>query len=168
MELTDRCDSGISPPALLAIRGLGQAKVAVITAALEFSRRILCPGKNRIQQPRDVLPLIRHYAERKQECRLSLSLNGAHEVMSIRVVSVGLVNRTVVHPREVFADPLTERAAALIVAHNHPSGNLDPSTEDGEVTARLKKAGGILGIPLLDHIVFTAEGYFSYLEEGLL
>jgi len=115
LELNDSLDRGIAPADLLSIRGLGQAKVAVLTAALEFSRRILCPGKNRIQRPCDILPLIRHYAQRKQECLLSLSLNGAHEVMTIRVVSVGLVNRTVVHPREVFADPLTERAAALMV-----------------------------------------------------
>ena len=168
LDLNDNLDRSITPVDLLSIRGLGHAKAAVLTAALEFSRRVLCPGKHRIQKPRDILPLISHYAERKQECLLSLSLNGAHEILSIRVVSVGLVNRTVVHPREVFADPLTERAAALIVAHNHPSGSLNPSTEDGEVTTRLKQAGGILGIPMLDHIIFTVDGYFSFLEEGLL
>lgn len=168
LELTDTMDHPLTPESLLAVRGLGYAKVAVLTAALEFSRRILCPGKQRIQRPRDILPFIRHYAERKQECLLTIALNGAHEIISIRVVSVGLVNRTVVHPREVFADPLTERAAALIVAHNHPSGSLDPSREDQEVTTRLRKSGDILGIPMMDHIIFTTDDYFSFLEEGLL
>ncbi|MBN2051225.1 MAG: DNA repair protein RadC [Spirochaetales bacterium] len=168
LSLLDTLEPSVLPETLLSVRGIGTAKVALLTAALEFSRRVLCPGRNRIHRPKEILPLIRHYAERKQECLLSLSLNGAHEVMSIRVVSVGLVNRTVVHPREVFADPLTERAAALLVAHNHPSGNLEPSGEDAEVTSRLKQAGDILGIPLLDHIIFTTDAYFSFLEEGLL
>ncbi len=112
------------------------------------------------------IPVIRHYANRRQETFLSVSLNGAHEVIKIRVVSIGLVNRTLVHPREVFADPLADRAAAVICAHNHPSGNTDPSPDDREVTDILKKAGKILGIELLDHIIFSEAGFYSFLEKG--
>jgi DNA repair protein RadC len=79
-------------------------------------------------------------------------------------VSVGTVSRTLVHPREVFADAIASRASAVIVAHNHPSGNLNPSQEDLEITVRLKKAGDLLGIRLLDHLVFSEEGYVSLLE----
>jgi DNA repair protein RadC len=140
----------------------------LIAASLEFARRILCPGTHRIRFPADVLPLVRHYADRKQEHFLSLSLNGAHEVAATRVVSVGLVNRALVHPREVFAEALVDRAAAVVVAHNHPSGNVEPSPEDREVTIRLQKAGRTLGIALLDHIVFSQTGYFSFLEQGEL
>jgi proteasome lid subunit RPN8/RPN11 len=79
-------------------------------------------------------------------------------VLSINVVSVGTVSRTLVHPREVFADAIASRASAVIVAHNHPSGNLNPSQEDLEITVRLKKAGDLLGIRLLDHLVFSEKG----------
>ncbi|MBN1698242.1 MAG: DNA repair protein RadC [Spirochaetales bacterium] len=153
---------------LKGISGLGTARASVISAAFEFSRRILCPGHHRISFPRDILPLVRHYADRKQEYFLCISLNGAHEVIAARVVSVGLVNRTVVHPREVFADPLGDRAAAIICAHNHPSGNVMPSPEDREVTGLLKNAGKILCIDLLDHVIFSQKDYFSFQENGIL
>jgi DNA repair protein RadC len=164
LGLIDHSRSSVAIEELIGIPGLGKAKAAVIAAALEFSRRRLCPRPNKIAFPSDVLPLIRHFADRKQEHFLCISLNGAHEVTAIRVVSVGLVNRALVHPREVFADPLTDRAASVIVCHNHPSGQVDPSREDREVTARLKAAGTTLGIQLLDHIIFSVHEYFSFLE----
>lgn len=153
---------------LQEIRGLGGVKAGQLAAALEFARRALYPDFRKITSSSDIYPLVAHYADRRQEYFLCLSLNGAHEVRSIRIVSIGLVNRTVVHPREVFAGPLEDRAAAVICAHNHPSGNLNPSGEDREVTTRLKKAGEILGIPLLDHIVFGRTGYYSFLDSGQL
>jgi DNA repair protein RadC len=115
-----------------------------------------------------VLPLIRHYADRRQEHFICVSINGVNEVIKSRVVSEGLVNKTQVHPREVFADPITDRASAIIVAHNHPSGNLSPSTEDVEVTRQLKAAGETLGISLLYHIIYSHKGYYSFLEGGIL
>jgi len=151
---------------LMDIRGMGMARSSLIAAALEFSRRHYLPTRSRISHPGEVYPLLAHMADRQQEFFLSVSLNGAHEHIKTRQVTKGLLNRTIVHPREVFADPLSERAAAIIVAHNHPSGNLDPSREDREITRRLKDAGEILGIPLLDHIIFSPGGYFSFLESG--
>ncbi len=153
---------------LLKIEGVGPAKASLIAAALEFARRRIRPEGLRISFPPDVLPLIRHFADRRQEHFICVSLNGANEVIAARVVSVGLVNKTQVHPREVFADPLTDRAAAVFVAHNHPSGTLEPSKEDIETTGRLRSAGKILGLRLLDHIVFNPKGYYSFLEKGLL
>lgn len=166
--LLDRNNYQLKPETLLTVSGLGIAKSALITASVELSRRILCPEKKKIGTPKDILPLIHHYSDRKQEHFLCLSLNGAHEVKYIRVVSIGLVNRTLVHPREIFSDPIKDRAAAIVIAHNHPSGNMDPSLEDKEITRRIKGAGEILGIELLDHIIFTETGYYSFLEEGLL
>ena len=84
--------------------------------------------------------------------------------MSVRVVSIGLVNKSHVHPREVFADVLSERASAVIVAHNHPNGDLKPSKEDIHITNQLKEAANILGLDLLDHIIFSAKGYYSFVE----
>lgn len=151
---------------LCAVPGVGPAKAALMVAAFEFIRRRIRPYDNKITLPTDVYPLIRHMADRRQEHFLSISLNGANEVIAIRTVSVGLVNRALVHPREVFADPITDRAAAVIVAHNHPSGNLTPSCDDLAITRRLKRAGQTLGISLLDHLIFNASAYYSLLEQG--
>jgi DNA repair protein RadC len=149
---------------LQAIDGIGPAKATTILAALEFARRRIRPEGFKVALPPDVLPLIQHLAGRKQEHFVCISLNGAHEVIAVRTVSVGLVNQTQVHPREVYADPLTDRATAIIVAHNHPTGNLEPSRDDMAITRQLKSAGETLGIRLLDHIIFSHKGYYSFLE----
>ncbi len=153
---------------LLAIPGLGEARAATLTAAFELARRVYVPRGHRIRVPADVLPVVQHYADRKQELFIAVSLNGAHEVLAARVISIGLVNRTLVHPREVFADAVVDRAAALLVAHNHPSGHVEPSSEDREVTRKLILAGETLGIRILDHVVFTDRSYYSFLEHGEL
>lgn len=168
LALIDRNGGSVRYTELVTVCGLGSAKAAVICAAFELVRRTLCPSPTRICAPADILPVIRHYADRKQEHFLCASLNGAHEVQAVRVVSVGLVNRTIVHPREVFADALTDRAAAVIVAHNHPSGRVEPSMEDRDVTRRLRQAGDTLGLRLLDHVIFSTRGYYSFLEHGEL
>lgn len=153
---------------LMQFDGVGDAKATLILAAIEFARRRIKPEGSKIETPADLLPHVRHYADRKQEHFLCASINGANEILNIRVVSIGLIDRSPVHPREVFADALADRAAAIIVAHNHPSGGVEPSQSDISITAQLKAAGGILGIELLDHIVFNRTEYFSFLEAGRL
>lgn len=153
---------------LTGIDGIGPAKATLVSAALEFARRRIRPEGFKIAFPTDVLPLIRHMADRKQEHFLCISLNGANEVIATRTISVGLVNKTQVHPREVFADPITDRAAAVIIAHNHPAGSVTPSKDDVEITRKLKVAGETLGIRVLDHIVFSHKGYYSFLENNEL
>ncbi|MBS1789161.1 MAG: DNA repair protein RadC [Acidobacteria bacterium] len=153
---------------LTQLDGVGDAKATLILAAIEFARRRIKPEGARIETPADLLPHIRHYADRKQEHFLCASINGANEILNIRVVSIGLIDRSPVHPREVFADALSDRASAVIVAHNHPSGSLEPSGSDVEITAQLKAASEIIGIDLLDHIIFNRMEYFSFLEEGRL
>jgi DNA repair protein RadC len=151
---------------LKVLTGIGQAKAALVLAAMEYARRRIKPEGLKISTPADVLPLIRHFADRKQEHFLSITINGANEVLNVRVVSIGLVDSSPVHPREVFADALLDRASGIIVAHNHPTGKLTPSDADREVTSQLREAGKILGIDLLDHIVFNRSDYFSFLEAG--
>lgn len=148
--------------------GVGDAKATLVLAALEFARRRIKPEGVKIETPADLLPHVRHYADRKQEHFLCASINGANEILNIRVVSIGLVDRTPVHPREVFAEALADRASAIVVAHNHPAGGLEPSPADIEVTNQLKAAGAVMGIALLDHIIFNRTGYFSFLEAGRL
>jgi len=147
---------------------VGDAKATLILAAIEFARRRIKPEGAKIETPADLLPHVRHYADRKQEHFLCATINGANEILNIRVVSMGLIDRSPVHPREVFADAVSDRACAIIVAHNHPSGTLEPSSSDLDVTRQLKAAGEVVGISLLDHIIFNRSGYFSFLENGLL
>ena len=122
----------------------------------------------RITTASDVLPLLKEFAGKQQEYFICISLNGANEVIEKRIVTVGLLNQSQIHPREVFADVITDRAAAVIFSHNHPSGELRPSDEDIKVQDQLTKAGKIFGIKILDHIIISKKGYYSFQEAGLI
>ena len=161
---SDSCDLD----QLMLISGMGEAKSCAVAAALELGRRIFSTRGTRIAMPKDAYPLLIHFADIRQEHFIVISLNGGHEVNAIREITKGLINKTVVHPREVFADPISDRACAVVVAHNHPSGNLEPSDEDVDITKRLRQSGDILGIPVLDHLIFSESGYFSFMEHGLI
>ncbi|WP_246269876.1 RadC family protein [Methanofollis tationis] len=162
-------DSGVPAYAdLVGVSGVGAAKACQIAAAFELARRRLTPEEIRISAPTDVLPLVRHLADRKQEYFICISLNGAGEVIGNREVTKGLINYSPVHPREVFADVLTDRATSVIFVHNHPSGSLEPSREDIAMTGQLVAAAGILGIRVLDHIIVSRKGHTSMRERGLL
>ncbi len=116
----------------------------------------------------DIVPAIRYLAENTQEVFAVADLDGAHKVIGIREVTKGLINRTLVHPREIYRGAIVSNAASIILVHNHPSGNMEPSQEDIEITRRIKQAGGIIGIEVLDHIIITKGGFYSFLEEGRL
>jgi DNA repair protein RadC len=168
ITIIDRKGIKLTAEDILDIDGIGTAKAALIAAAFEFVRRRIKPEGLRIKFPADVLPLIRHYGDRKQEHFICVSINGANEVMNVRVITIGLINKSHVHPREVFADVISERASAVIIAHNHPVGDLTPSKEDKEITKQIKAAGEVLGINLLDHIIFNSKGYYSFVENDAL
>ena len=141
--------------------GIGKAKACQIVAAFELARRFAQRERPRIREPEDALPYIQHIADKKQEYFLCLTLNGAGEVIQTRVVTVGLLDSSQVHPREVFADAIADRAAAVVLAHNHPSGLLEPTPADLQVTRQLVEAGRILGIEVLDHLIVTKQGFVS-------
>jgi len=164
VKLIDSIGLNLQVKDIIEIDGIGEAKATSICAAFEFVRRRIKPEGLKIKFPAEILPLIQHYGDRKQEHFICVSINGANEVMTVRVVTIGLINKSHVHPREVFADVIAERASAVIVAHNHPNGELNPSKEDIQITKRLKEAGDILGLNLLDHIIFNARGYYSFAE----
>jgi DNA repair protein RadC len=160
-------NNGIPPVSeLAALPGVNADKAYAAAAMLEFCRRRWNFRGVRITDADGLFSLLRHYADCRQERLISVSLNGAREVLAVRVVTVGLVNKAVVHPREIFADVITDRASALCIAHNHPSGLVFPSGEDDAVTRNLLKAAGILGINLLDHLIFSGDGFYSYHREG--
>ncbi len=164
----DRDREKVNVETLVSIEGVGLAKACQIVASFEFARRRLLRRSVVIQKAQDVLPLVSYIANKKQEYFLCISLNGANEVIGNRVVTVGLLNTNQVHPREVFADAISDRAASIILVHNHPSGVLKPSPDDLATTRQLVDAGRILGIPVLDHIIVTRKGYLSFKERGLM
>ncbi len=156
---------------LVGIPGIGQSRASQILASLELARRYnrkMEEEHTRVQSPADVLPLVSDITGKSQEHFICITLNGAHEVIERRTITVGLLNHSLVHPREVFADAITDRAAAVICVHNHPSGSLEPSRQDLEITRQLREAGEILGIRVLDHIIVARSGFTSLRERGAL
>ena len=115
-----------------------------------------------------MLQLVNSYREKPQEYFICISLTGAGEVIRSRVVTIGILNHSLVHPREVFAGAITDRAASVICVLNHPSGTLDASPEDVAITRQLHEAGALLGIQLLDHLIITRTGFSSMKEKGLV
>ena len=166
--ILDDSDSPYIVENLLMLNGVGQGKALAIAAALELGRRRSCHLRAPIKKPGDIVPFLKNYAVSDKEHFLLVTLNGGHEIIQIHVVTVGTLNRTLIHPREIFSLAIRENAAAIIVSHNHPSGNCQPSDEDMLVTNQLKKVSVIMGIELLDHVIVSREAYFSFLENKLL
>jgi len=160
--------AGLTLDQLLAVSGMGLAKAAQILSAFELARRHLLKESVKISVAQDILPLVADIAGKPQEHFVCISLNGANEVIAKRVVTIGLLDKSPVHPREVFADVIADRAAGVIFAHNHPSGEPQPSEADLRIHQQLTEAGKILGLRVLDHVIVTRKGYFSYQEAGLI
>ena len=145
---------------LLSIKSLGPAKSAQIMASFELWRRqfeveerpIIDTAQKAAEQLKDI-------ENKQQEYFVVLTLDGANRLIAKRVISIGTLTASLVHPREVFAEAITDRAASVIVAHNHPSGNLEPSEADQDVTNRLSSAGSLLGIKLIDHIIVNKDDF---------
>ncbi|MEA3421459.1 MAG: DNA repair protein RadC, partial [Acidobacteriota bacterium] len=133
-----------------------------------FSKRFLIKEEKKITGPQDIVSLVEDLRKKKQEHFVTLTLDGAHNLIKKRTVFIGTLNQSLVHPREVFADAISDRAAAVILIHNHPSGNVEPSDLDISLTKRLIKAGELLGIEVLDHIIIGKDKYSSFKEIKLI
>lgn len=120
------------------------------------------------RSPVDIYNAVKDYATKETEHFLVVTLDGSHTIINAHLVTMGLVNRTLVHPREVFRPSISDNATAIVLVHNHPSGNMEPSADDLECTQRLRKAGLLLGIEVLDHIIISRNGYRSLMETGEL
>ena len=161
--------TSITLETLTSIHGLGKAKAAQILSSIELSKRYLSDKqKIRISSSRDVYEELIPYKDKQQEYFLALYLDGANHLVNTEVISIGTLNQSLVHPREVYSYAIEKRCASIIIAHNHPSGVLSPSLADINVTKRLQEAGKILGIDVLDHVIFTKDGFYSFKEEGML
>ncbi len=147
---------------LRSVVGLGEAKIPVILASLELAKRYLVDSDRPVvDSPEKAVALLANIRDKKQEHFVCLTLDGASRLIAQRVITIGTLTASLVHPREVFADAITDRAASIIVAHNHPSGSLEISQADRDVTDRLIEAGKLLGITLIDHIVVTKDSFQS-------
>jgi DNA repair protein RadC len=159
---------GLTLDHLLSVPGMGLAKGGQILSAFELARRHLVNETTKIECAEDVLPLLADIRAKSQEHFVCVTLNGANELIEKRIVTIGLLDRSLVHPRDVFADLIADRAAAVIFAHNHPSGDLQPSDEDLKTQDQLVQAAKILGIRVLDHVIVTRKGYYSFQEAGIV
>jgi DNA repair protein RadC len=161
----------VSAHELMEVNGIGEAKACIILAAVELGRRIgqvRNPGRPVVSSPADVDRLLRgRIANLDRENFVAVLLNTKNEVIESPLISVGTLSSSLVHPREVFKPAVRASAASVVLAHNHPSGKVEPSREDREVTRRLVGAAEILGIEVLDHVI-VGDGHFSMKEHGVL
>ena len=150
----------ISYEELKKVSGLGPARITEILAALELSKRYLIDSEQPIiDSPEKAVEQLSDIRDKKQEHFVVMTLDGANRLIAKRIVTIGTLNASLVHPREVFADAITDRAASIIVAHNHPSGALIASQSDLDITKRIEESGKLLGIKLLDHFIITKTSY---------
>jgi DNA repair protein RadC len=155
---------------LRRVRGVGRARAAQVIAALEFGRRSL--ARDAAQRPRFTAPaemaayLLPLYGASTVEQFGIVMLDSKSRVIRIKLVSVGSIDSTIVHPREVFREAAASAAATIILFHNHPSGDPTPSGNDLVLTARMIHAGEIMGIDVVDHIILADQTYYSLLESG--
>ena len=149
---------------LLSVKSLGPAKATNIMAGFELWRRQFEVSERPIiDSPEKAVEQLSDIRDKKQEYFVCLTLDGANRLIAKRIITIGTLTASLVHPREVFADAITDRAASIIVAHNHPSGTLTASSADSEVTQRLEEAGVVLGIKLVDHLIVSSSGHLSIL-----
>lgn len=164
--------AGISLPELSRFKGVGVGKGARILAALEMGKRISLAASEyrpQINSSQDAANLLMDdLRQSDREIFKIILLNTKNKVISIETIAIGGLNSAVVHPREVFKMAIKKSAYAMILAHNHPSGELEPSQQDQELTIRLKKASELIGIPVLDHIIIGESGYLSFQEKHLM
>ena len=152
---------------LTSIKGVSNATATKLVALFELAQRHI-KQESRVDGAEPAVALVPELKTAAQEHLVVLSLDGANRLIAKRLVTIGTLNASLVHPREVYSDPLKDRAASIIVVHNHPSGTLEPSNADMQVTQRLKDAGKLLGINLLDHIIITKTGYYSFKDHDTL
>ena len=140
-----------------------------MTELLEMVReKSLSYNVERITSAADVYHALAEYSCEDREHFITITLDGRSKVIEKRVIHIGTLNQSLVHPREVFRPAILDNAAGIIIAHNHPSGTLEASRADISITQRLKEVAKLVGIELLDHVIISKEGYYSFSDEGLL
>ena len=153
---------------LIAIKGVSTATAGKILGALELARRHLVADSTPLLSQQDILGRLGDIRTKQQEYLVCLTLDGGQRLIAQRTITIGTLDAVLAHPREVFTDAIADRAASIIVAHNHPSGDPKPSQKDITFTQQLAAAGQLLGITLRDHLIITRTTHFSYRQHHLL
>ncbi len=153
---------------LTRLRGVSTAQACRILAALEIAKRHLVRNALPVRTQDEILGRLADLRGKQQEYFVCLSLDGGQRLIAQRTITIGTLDTVLAHPREVFSDPIVERAATVIVAHNHPSGEVKPSEKDVALTQQLTAAGQLLGIPLHDHIIITKTSHFSFKQHHMI
>jgi DNA repair protein RadC len=158
----------LSYETLTSVKGISIATAGKILSAVELAKRHLVRDVEPLRTQQDLLARLQDIRTKKQEYFVCLSLDGGQRLIAQRTITIGTLDSVLAHPREVFADAIVDRAASVVVAHNHPSGDPGPSQKDITLTQQLAAAGQLLGIPLRDHIILTKTEHFSYRQHHLL
>jgi DNA repair protein RadC len=153
---------------LTSLRGVSIATAAKLLAALELAKRYLLRDEQPLTSQQDVLIRLSDIRGKQQEHCVCLSLDGGQRLLAQRTITIGTLDAVLAHPREVFSDPIVDRAASVVIAHNHPSGDAQPSQKDITLTQQLVAAGQMLGIPLRDHIIVSKKDHYSFRQHHLL
>lgn len=160
--------AALSYDSLLAIKGISMATAGKILASIELAHRHLLKDAEVLNTIQDYISRFDDIRSKQQEYFICLSLDGGQRLIAKRTITIGTLDTVLAHPREVFADAIADRAASVLVAHNHPSGSSKPSRKDVTLTQQLCAAGQLLGISLQDHIIVTKKDYFSFRQHHLL
>jgi DNA repair protein RadC len=162
----------VSPQELSKVRGIGKAKAVTVTAAIELGKRMACFTADErpiVRSPQDVAGLLMgRFRYEQKEHFIAVLLSTKHHVLAMPVISIGSLNASIVHPRELFREAIQCSAAAVILVHNHPSGDPTPSTEDVLLTKKMVESGRILDISVLDHLILGDNKYVSLKEKGII
>jgi DNA repair protein RadC len=156
---------------LIKIKGIDKAKACTILAAIEFIKRILKIGEEilpKVESVKDVVAQFSYLREKQREHLAALYLNARNEIVFKKHLFVGTLDANICHPREIFKHAVEQNAASVILVHNHPSGDPTPSKADLEITKRIREAGKIMGIDVLDHVIISKNKVFSFKEKGLI
>jgi DNA repair protein RadC len=167
-KLLQKGVSGVTYDALTALHGVSIAQASKILAGLELAKRHLVRDTEPLLTQQDILTRLIDIRTKQQEYFICLSLDGGQRLIAQRAITIGTLDTIIAHPREVFADPIVDRAASIIIAHNHPSGDPQPSPKDVTLTQQLAAAGQLLGIPLRDHVIVSKHDHFSFRQHHLL
>lgn len=167
-KLLQKGTEALSFESLTNLRGISIATASKLLASLELAKRHLVRDIQPLRTMQDIIARLDDIRTKQQEYVVSLSLDGGQRLLAQRIVTIGTLDTVLAHPREIFSDPIVDRAASIIVAHNHPSGDARPSQKDIDLTHQLVAAGQLLGIPLKDHVIVSKTDQFSYRQHHML
>lgn len=167
-KILNRSVESLNFEILTSVRGINIANASKILASLELAKRHLVRDVQPVRTIHDIVARLDDIRSKQQEYLVSMSLDGGQRLIAQRTVTIGTLDTVLAHPREVFADAIADRAASIVVAHNHPSGEVKPSQKDVTLTQQLAAAGQLLGVPLRDHVIVTKNEHFSYRQNHML